>query len=120
MLSAFRPKSKEELRNAVELYSSDKQAGIEKFGLIQQWDVKHVKDISELFKGLEDFNEPIGAWNVSQVTDMRDMFAGAYSFNQDISRWNVSQVRDISGMFTGVTLTSNDYKPKFVSEIARS
>ena len=38
------------------------------YGLIQDWDVSQITDMSELFLYLENFNEPIGLWNVSAVT----------------------------------------------------
>ena len=39
-------------------------------------DLRHVRDMSEMFQGAVKFNGHIGQWNVSNVTDMRRMFSG--------------------------------------------
>ena len=41
---------------------------------IGQWDVSRVTDMSELFKGKDNFNEPLNDWNVSNVTNMNNLF----------------------------------------------
>jgi surface protein len=42
----------------------------ERWGRVADWDVSEVRDMRELFKGAEQFNEDIGEWDVSNVTDM--------------------------------------------------
>ena len=37
-------------------------------------------------------------WDVSSVTDMSNLFHGAGWFNGDISKWDVSRVTDMSGV----------------------
>jgi len=81
---------------------------------IENWDVSHVKDMSNLFHA-SNFNQDISAWDVSNVTNMRGMFSGVQShrfqlkqpFNQDISQWDVSHVTNMSYMF----FASNFNKP---------
>eukprot|EP00438_Fugacium_kawagutii_P010035 Skav212667 [mRNA] locus=scaffold1227:599932:600234:+ [translate_table: standard] len=75
VMSAFQPKTREELRDAVlEACSSG--------GEMNSWDTSLVTDMSGLFEGQRDCNIPIGSWDVSNVTNMRGMFEGAHSFNQ--------------------------------------
>jgi surface protein len=64
-----------------------------------------VTDLSEMFYGFTDFNQPIGSWDVSNVSSTRRTFSGkkenllSNTFNQKIELWNVSKVTDMSGMF---------------------
>ena len=46
-------------------------------GDVSQWDVSCVSDMNALFRGLTDFNQPIGQWNTAAVAHMDGMFAGA-------------------------------------------
>jgi surface protein len=96
--------SKEELRLAIETYCKYEAASMEEIACtygypIDKWDVSHVQDMSELFDGMETFNEYIGSWNVSNVINMEHMFIRAKSFNQDINSWDVSSVTDTGAMF---------------------
>ena len=63
-----------------------------------------VTDFSALFRGAENFNQPIGHWNTSNVTDMRLMFIWASNFNQAIGTWDTSSVTDMSHMFYSASL----------------
>ena len=45
-----------------------------KCGLIGDWDVSGITDMSKLVSGLTKFNEPLSNWNTSSVTDMSGMF----------------------------------------------
>jgi len=77
------------------------------FNNIENWDVSHVKDMSDLFS-MSTFNQDISAWDVSHVTNMHGMFRGyingsawfRQAFNQDISQWDVSHVTNMSSMFS--------------------
>ena len=90
--------SKNKLIEAIHLYVSDRDRAIQEYGLINDWDVSQITDMSHLFENSE-FNEDISRWNVSKVTDMSYMFKNATNFNQPIGDWNVSKVRDMSYMF---------------------
>ena len=109
MTTVFTPKTRDELRAAVVEYINNKQAGIEKYGIINNWDVSNVTDMSELFYccsccyctlPLHKFNEDISSWDVSNVTNMENMFNGCKEFNQPLDSWDVSNVTDMGGMFS--------------------
>ncbi|MCI7237947.1 BspA family leucine-rich repeat surface protein, partial [Campylobacter sp.] len=46
----------------------------ENFDGIELWNVSNVTNMSEMFSGCENFNQPLNSWNVSNVTDMSEMF----------------------------------------------
>ena len=46
----FTPKSKEELKEAVKLWYSNKKKAIIKYGDINTWNVQNITDMSQLFK----------------------------------------------------------------------
>ena len=71
----------------------------EQFKGIADWDVSKVKDMSGMFNGASNFNQPLNNWDVSNVTDMHDMFLGAVDFNQPLNNWDVANVEDMSYMF---------------------
>ena len=74
---------------------------IEPFGMMPDWDVSQVTDMSYAFDGESSFNGNISKWDVSNVTDMSCAFHGASSFNGNIGDWDVSQVTDMSYAFHG-------------------
>merc|ERR1719201_2149845 len=93
--SAFSPQSKEELKGAIDEYIKLSPTGDCSDcpnGLIGEWDVSKVTDMSAMFYGEQTFNGDISKWDVSKVTDMSDMFYEAEAFNGDISKWDVSSV----------------------------
>lgn len=80
--AAFKPSSKDELRQALE--TCDYQSNCEKDGIpIAQWDVSEITDMEMLFRNTP-FNGDISAWDVSAVTDMYAMFGDANDFNQQL------------------------------------
>ena len=66
---------------------------------IWEWDVSLVTDMSNLFEGRTDFNEPLNNWNVSNVTNMESMFMECEIFDQPLNDWNVSNVTNMTSMF---------------------
>ena len=62
-------------------------------------DLTKVTDMSGMFDGCSDFNQPLEKWNVSQVTDMSEMFLACRAFNQPLNNWDVSKVTDMNAMF---------------------
>lgn len=94
----FTPTTKEELINAIRTRNLDD---------MNEWDVSHITDMSDLFKDMETFNHDINNWDVSNVTNMSHMFYRAKSFNQPLERWNVSNVTDMSCMFFSLPILIN-------------
>ena len=71
------------------------------YGLIGDWNVSAVTDMSSAFANKATFNANISGWDVSNVTNMNSMFLKAIDFDQDISSWVVSNVTDMTKMFKG-------------------
>ena len=62
------------LKMAVQAYNTDPAAATAEYGLITDWDVSAITDMSSLFKDLKDFNADISNWDTSGVTSMYAMF----------------------------------------------
>lgn len=84
------------------------------FSGIENWDVSNVTDMSYMFRGCKDFNQPLNNWDVSSVTNMSRMFIGCKNFNQPLKNWDVSSVTDMSGMFYNCKINDKN-KPKFTN-----
>ena len=58
-------------------------------------------DMSGMFWGATNFNQPLDKWNTSSVTNMEAMFWGAESFNQNLSAWGdkLGKVQNMKKMF---------------------
>lgn len=97
----------ESLNNAFRSFNGD----------ISKWDVSHVKNMKEMFKGAKTFNGDISKWDVHNVTNMEDMFYDAESFNQPIGGWTVSNVTDMAGMFSGATNFNSDISNWDISNV---
>ena len=63
---------------------SNREAAIQQYGHISDWNTSQVTDMSCLFKVRKDFNENISQWDVSNVKDMEDMFCCAFSFKTNL------------------------------------
>ena len=100
--------NKNELKNAVKLWLTNKKKAKKKYGDISGWDVSSVTNMSGMFYGATKFNGDISGWVVSSVTKMDSMFHGAKAFNQDIGDWNVSSVTKMDGMFSGAEAFNQD------------
>jgi surface protein len=111
------------IREAVQLWCSDRATALQRYGDINDWDVSQVTDMASLFCNTafndridhwdvrnvtsmsrmfylaQRFNQPLACWDVSRVTDMSCMFYRASSFNQPVDTWDVSQVSDMSYLF---------------------
>ena len=72
------------IQSAVNLWISNPTNAEATYGNISDWDTSCVTNMSELFKGLTNFNDDIGNWDVSNVTNMSEMFYNAHVFNQNI------------------------------------
>ena len=65
-MSIFKPKTNDELKEAVNLWCSNKEEAINKYGQISIWDTSLITDMSYLFYSKDDFNDNISNWNVSK------------------------------------------------------
>lgn len=66
---------------------------------IETWNVSNVEDMTGMFMGATNFNQPLNAWDTSHVTGMKKMFYETISFNKPLDHWDVSNVEDMSCMF---------------------
>ena len=96
---SFKPISREELDEAIELWCENEDKAIEKYGVIGTWDTSLIHDMSYLFYEKKDFNADISKWNVSNVTNMNMIFFYCVNFNQPLNNWNVSNVTNMDMMF---------------------
>jgi len=108
------PLTDRNIKDAVSQWFSNKQATIEKYGDIKDWDTSQVTDLSQLFNfyvqpGGTLFNDDISGWDTSSVTTVEYMFNGAQKFNQPIGRWDVSNVENFD-FFLG-------YAPSFNQDL---
>lgn len=96
----FKPKTKDELIKAVNLWcSNSRDEAQKKYGNISIWDVSNITDMSNLFKLKElDVEDDISKWNVSNVTNMSNMFFWS-TIHSPLDSWDVSSVKDMSAMF---------------------
>ncbi len=69
------------------------------YGYFNDWDVSNITDMSHLFMGIKEFNEPLDQWDVSNVTNMVFMFGSCRLFNRPLNSWNVRNVTDMTNMF---------------------
>ena len=95
----FKPLNRSEIDDAIGLYCSDKKKAIKQYGVINDWDVSLINDMSNLFYERINFNEPIENWDVGNVIDMSFMFYSCRNFNQPLNNWNVGNVLDMNSMF---------------------
>ena len=87
------------VNNCLEEYPVDGLCKNSDYGVMRDWDVSRVTNMSRAFQYEGKFNGDISNWDVSNVTNMRNMFDKASSFNQPLNEWNVSNVTDMYGMF---------------------
>ena len=69
-LLPYQPKTKDELRIAVDKWTANPGNGNYLYGHISAWDTSLITDMSYLFYDKPTFNDNISAWDVSSVTDM--------------------------------------------------
>ncbi|CAD7967321.1 unnamed protein product [Amoebophrya sp. A120] len=73
-------------------------------GMIGDWDVSSVRDMSLMFEGALSFDQYLGGWDVSRVTNMKRMFARTQAFTGcGIEMWDVSRVVTMRRMFFQAT-----------------
>ena len=67
--------------------------------IITEWDVSQVSDMSGLFDGWENLNQPL-RWNTAKVRSMNATFRGCSAFNQSLE-WDTRDCTDFGFMFEG-------------------
>jgi len=77
-------------------------------GDLSKWDVSQVKNTQEMFYGADAFDADISNWNVKNLENAQDMFHDAKTFNRPINRWNTAKVINMSGMFMGAKKFNSD------------
>jgi hypothetical protein len=92
----------ETLRATVRLWCSDRATAYARYGDINDWDVRKVTDMTELFKDTK-FNDPIDRWDVRNVTSMEAMFRFATLFNQPLDMWDVRHMTKMNSMFAAAS-----------------
>ena len=73
---------------------------------------EHIFHISNL-RSIPVFNGLIEDWDVSKVTNMTSMFCFAKSFNQDIREWNTNNVTKMDCMFKSAESFNLENAPWF-------
>ena len=86
-------------------------------GDLSKWDTKSVVDFSGMFSSAFKFNQDISKWDTSQVTSMFSMFYFANSFDKDIAKWDTSNVNDMTGMFYAASKFNKDVRPWNVKKV---
>jgi hypothetical protein len=106
-------RSDDDIHKAVRLWVSMKEEALARYGNISDWNTRSVTRMSYLFgsrnlknikKSQQEFNDDISMWDTSNVIDMTGMFEGASAFNCDISAWKVRQVKHMTSMFKDASL----------------
>ena len=101
----YYPKTRDELESLVRVESLN----------LGDIDTSAITDMSWLFcrSWRKDFSG-IESWDVSSVTDMSMMFVGCKNFNQPLGNWDVSSVTKMSGIFDDCKI-NDENKPKFTN-----
>ena len=91
---------------AVDLWFTNQPLAESTYGLIGDWDVSEVTNMSSAFypnrsggSAINTFNEDISAWDTSSVLNMGAVFYNATSFNQPLN-WDTSSVTRMVSIFT--------------------
>jgi hypothetical protein len=105
--SMYNFKNAHDLRAAVKHFSEFRNAAIQKYGPMQNWNTENVVDMSDLFSDFEftfdNKTDVISGWNVSKATDFSNMFSGCAELNQDLSKWVIQTGANTEDMFDGAT-----------------
>lgn len=59
---------------------------------IENWNMENVTDVSLMFSGAVNFNQPIGNWNTSKVTSFGEVLYTAKAFNQYLGGWSLAKL----------------------------
>ena len=87
----FKPETKKELEQGVNLWCRNKQEAIKKYGDINTWYTSKITDMSALFFNKQTFNDDISNWDVSNVEYMSCMFSysGILDYNKPVFNYKL-------------------------------
>lgn len=88
-------------------------ANTDSFNQPLNWNVSHVRDMSQMFENAKSFNQPLNKWDTSNTYDMTQMFRDAESFDQDISNWDISEVTSSNLFSQGSPIHNTNKVPQF-------
>lgn len=98
--TGFKPKTKEELQFAVDLWCiHNGRFGTADYGHISFWDTSQITDMINLFRCI--------------CTTVK-CFCGKQDFDADLTNWNVDNVKEHYNMFCGCSDIKEQNKPIFV------
>lgn len=132
------------IREALNLWVENREKCIKIYGPINEWDLKNVNNIPNLFTSRIAFNNVtirkavnlwfedrekcieiyghISQWKTSAVTDMSNLFVGRTDFNENINQWDISNVKDFTNFLKGCTSFDQDLfmwhlmRPEYVQD----
>lgn len=89
----WEPLTDETLPSAVASWSDPRtvRQTLQRFGLIELWDVRHVTNMDRLFLDRKHFSADLSRWDTRHVRSMVQTFHGASSFNgppRQVERWS--------------------------------
>jgi len=83
------------------------------------WNTSSVTNMSRVFEGCSQFNQPIGNWDTSSVTLTSLMFGSCTVFNQPIGNWDMSSNQDTQSMFNRASSFNQDIGSWDLSSVTR-
>ena len=67
---------------------------------VENWDVRHVISMKNLFYKCYKFNGDLSKWNTESLVDMRGIFENCYLFNKPLLNFKVDKVVDMDRAFS--------------------
>ena len=101
-------KTTQQLRFAVDVWLENEELAVSKYGLIQNWNVTLIEDMSYVFADAVGFDADLSQWDTSNVKNFTAMFRGAKGFRGDsIRSWSTENCEDFSHMFEDSTFSGD-------------
>ena len=70
---------------------------------VNNWDVSNVNDLTNVFFGCVNFNQPLNNWDISNKTNLSGSFRSCTSYNQSLNSWQVQNVSLMNNLFYSCT-----------------
>ena len=91
--------TKEVLEEAIDLYYTNRNNAIFRYGAINTWNVENIDNFDNLFKN-RTIEFSISNWLAPNLTSMESMFEGCTTFNQDISNlFKDNRIQNLKSVF---------------------